>query len=111
MSGCLRQVLLYYQKHILNRVKYDYHYPLTNFSTKYLVMCKIYSNVDGIKSYTIACPPVCGDNTLAKAHGLSQHTGGQAMDNYYLAFYELISPAEICVGLMSLKMTNYKFKG
>ena len=26
---------------------------LTNFSTKYLVMCKVYTDVGGIKSYTM----------------------------------------------------------
>ena len=30
---------------------------LTNFSTKYLVMCKVYSDVGGIKLYHV-CPPV-----------------------------------------------------
>ena len=39
-----------------------------NFSMDYLLTCKVYIDVGGIKSYTIA-----------KACGLSPRTGGQAM--------------------------------
>ena len=31
---------------------------LTNFSTAYLVTCKVYTNVGGRNSYTMGCPPV-----------------------------------------------------
>ena len=31
---------------------------LTNFSTSYLVMCKVYTGVDGIKQLYHVCPPV-----------------------------------------------------
>ena len=31
---------------------------LTNFSTKYLVMCKVYTGVGGIKYLYHVCPPV-----------------------------------------------------
>ena len=31
----------------------------TNFSMKYLVMCKVYTDVGGIKKLYHVCPPVC----------------------------------------------------
>ena len=31
---------------------------LTNFSTKYLMMCKVYTDVGGIKLLNHVCPPV-----------------------------------------------------
>ena len=53
---------------------------ITNFSTKYLVTCKLYTVVDGIKK-VIPCLSICTeDNPLAKARGLSPRIGGQAMD-------------------------------
>ena len=39
---------------------------LTNFSTKYLMVCNVYTDV------------------RAKARGLSPRTGGQTMVNYYV---------------------------
>ena len=29
----------------------------TNFSTKYLMMCKVFTDVGGKNSYTMGCPP------------------------------------------------------
>ena len=51
-------------------------------------------------SYTMVCPPVRGENPLAKASGFISHTGGQTV--YYFippssiyAQYE-IDRAEVC---------------
>ena len=35
-----------------------YYSSLTNFSTNYLMMCKVYTNVGGIKYLYHVCPPV-----------------------------------------------------
>ena len=41
----------------------ELHYTtFTNFSIAYLGMCRVYTDVDGINSYTMGCPPVGGDN-------------------------------------------------
>ena len=37
----------------------NFYTTLTNFSTKYLVMCKVYTDVGGIKQLYHVCPPVC----------------------------------------------------
>ena len=46
---------------------------------KYPVMCKVYTDVGGIK-IVIPCLSTCTlDNPLAEARGLSPRTGGQPM--------------------------------
>ena len=57
-----------------------YHNPqIPNFSTRYSVMCKVYTGYCGtseIKHGLCACTV---DNPLAKARGLSLRTGAQTM--------------------------------
>ena len=48
-------------------------------SRKYLVMCKIHTDVGGIKKVIQYLPTCTLDNPLAKARGLSPRIGGQAM--------------------------------
>ena len=41
-----------------NYTVFIFYTTLTNFSTKYLVMCNVYTNVGGIKELYNVCPPV-----------------------------------------------------
>ena len=54
-----------------------YHSYKFNFSTKYLLMCKGYTNVGGIKWLYHGLSTSTGDNPFVKAPGLSPRTGGQ----------------------------------
>ena len=78
----------FYKKDILNFRAICYYTTLTNISTNYLVMCKVYTDVGGIKTLYYVClhVPVCTIiHSLKlvdyKARGLSPHTctGGQPM--------------------------------
>ena len=40
------------------RIYILFYTTLTNFSTKYLTMCKVYTDVGGIKWLYHVCPPV-----------------------------------------------------
>ena len=51
----------------------------SNFSTKYFTMSKVYTDKNGIKKLYHSVSSCKGDNSLAKACGLSPHTGRQTM--------------------------------
>ena len=59
--------LLFFLLHILGSAEHlltelhiysNFYTTLSNFSTKYSVMCKVYTDVGGIKQLYHACPPV-----------------------------------------------------
>ena len=52
--------------------------------TKYYINHTITSLLTSCRSYTIVCPPVCGDKPRALASGLSPRTGGQPWYNEFI---------------------------
>ena len=52
--------LLHCNKNGVNkfRVGYNIYITFTNFSKKYLAICKVYTDVSGIKYLYYVCPPV-----------------------------------------------------
>ena len=57
----------YFNKHIYSTI--------TNFSTKLLIICKVYTGVGGIKYIYHGLSSCTGDNPLVKARGSSPRTG------------------------------------
>ena len=58
---------------------------LTNFSTKYRVMCKVYTDFGGIKQLYHGLPACrTGDNPRALANGLSPVQADKLWYNYYI---------------------------
>ena len=54
-----------------------HRYPI--FSTRYSVMCKVYTGYCGTSEIEHGLCACTVDNPLAKARGLSLHTGAQTM--------------------------------
>ena len=52
---------------------------ITNFSTTYFILSKVYSGEGGIKQLYHGLSACAGDNQLAKAFGLSPRTSGENM--------------------------------
>ena len=52
---------------------------VTNFSTKYFLLSKLFTDEGCIKLLYHGLYACTGHNSLAKARGLSPHTGGQTM--------------------------------
>ena len=52
---------------------------ITNFSMKYFILSKVYTDESGIKKLKHSLLAFTGDNPLAEACGLSLCTGGQTM--------------------------------
>ena len=69
-----------------------HRYPI--FSTKYSVMCKVYTGYDGTSEIEHGLCACTVDNPLAKARGLSLRTGAQTM--LYLSL-RVILKLEFCL--------------
>ena len=74
-----------------SKVKHAYT-TLTNFSTKYLVMCKVYTCVGGIKSYHV-CPHV---RKIIHSLKLVDYLDIQA-DNPWYNYYLIVVSCECTV--------------
>ena len=71
---------------MLHYVFKRFYTTLTNFSTKYLVMCKVYTDVGDIKSIYHVYPPVCKTIHSVKIMGSLHVQADNPLYNYFISF-------------------------
>ena len=85
----MNRLFLYFLICSFRSVKINYT-TLTDLNTKYPVMCKVYTDVGGIKQLYHVCPPICKIIHLLKLVDYLHVQADKPWYNYYIMFVLII---------------------